>query len=321
MTNANTGVSRALTRALRREIDGLAYEIARARRGEASGVHRARVASRRLREALPLIATMAAPDRDHLERTVRGVTRALGGVREMDVARELLQKIARADHWRPAVLALLDRDCARVRRRREKAMLAKIDPAAAGELSARLMAMVTSIEHAARGRTAAAAAASRVRQRAAALRRALAAAGTLYSAEPLHAVRIAAKKLRYALEIAHLITRVSVGREIRLIKTAQTQLGEIHDMQVLQARVQAVASGSNLDRAMSGQLAAIEEGLEKRCRGLHAKFLRSAPRVRAIADALMRDAVLLFVGPRSGRMARMFPMRPGAPLVAAGGHR
>ena len=90
----------------------------------------------------------------------------------------------------------------------------------------------------------------------------------------------------------------------------------------MQGRVQAVASSSSkLDRATSRELAAIERGLETRCRELHARFLKSAPRVRALADALMRDAALFFVRQRTGRMARMLPTRSGALPAAAGGHR
>ena len=321
MAHATTGIPPALSRALRREIEELADKIARARRGEAAGVHRARVASRRLREALPLVATIVDLDHGHLEREVRRITRALGGVREMDVARDLLQKTAQAADWRPSLVELIDRDCARIRHRREKAMAARIEPRVVDDLLSRLEALLTANEGGKAAKAAAAVAAARVRRRAAALRAALAAAGTLYSAEPLHAVRIAAKKLRYALEVAHAVTRVGVAPEIRLIKNVQTQLGTIHDLQVLQGRVQAVGSSPRLDRATSRQFAGIDQDLERRCRELHGRFLKSAPRVRALTDAMARDAALLFVRDRAGRMARMLPTRSGGLPAAAGGHR
>ena len=65
-----------------------------ARAGEVSAIHQARVATRRLREALPLVAR-GAPGRK-LARAVRRLTRALGPVRELDVALLTLGELARA---------------------------------------------------------------------------------------------------------------------------------------------------------------------------------------------------------------------------------
>src|SRR5262245_11513668 len=55
MAHATTSISAGLARAMRRRLDVLADELPRARRSEVKGVHRARVASRRLREALAAI--------------------------------------------------------------------------------------------------------------------------------------------------------------------------------------------------------------------------------------------------------------------------
>src|SRR4029078_561600 len=87
MAHATTGIPGALARAMRRDADALALRLARRRRAAARGVHRARVASRRLREALPIASAIAHHDVRALERDMRRLTRALGGVREMDVGR------------------------------------------------------------------------------------------------------------------------------------------------------------------------------------------------------------------------------------------
>ena len=55
-----------------------------ARDGHAESIRQARVATRRLREALPLLAP--GPRGRALGKTVRRLTRALGPVRELDVA-------------------------------------------------------------------------------------------------------------------------------------------------------------------------------------------------------------------------------------------
>src|SRR5947207_253069 len=73
--------------ALDKQLRILLRQLPRARRGGADDVHRARVATRRLREILP-VAAHAADSRgcSRLARDVRRITRALGPVREIDVA-------------------------------------------------------------------------------------------------------------------------------------------------------------------------------------------------------------------------------------------
>src|SRR5512138_969342 len=67
---------------------------------DAEALHRARVATRRLREALPLVtSTVGGGALAGFRDSVRDATRALGGVREIDVALLLLDELAgqRAD--------------------------------------------------------------------------------------------------------------------------------------------------------------------------------------------------------------------------------
>jgi len=321
MAHATTGIAPALTRVMRRELDVVAREIVRARRGAESGVHRARVASRRLREALALAAAAGGPDGRTLERDVRRLTRALGGVREMDVARGVLRDLARAPQWRPGVVARIDRECARLRERRRKTLLAKLETSDVADLVGRIKTLIASIERAAKTPEAPAILAARVRRRAKVLVHALDAAGTLYAIEPLHQARLAAKKLRYILELVQQTRRMPVGREIRRVKDAQTRLGAIHDLQVVQERVQALASKADLDRTTTRQLAEFDRYLETRCREMHAKFLKSAPRLRALAEHMTRDLALRFVKPRVGRMARILSLPRATLPMAAGGHR
>src|SRR5262245_20241520 len=62
----------------------LAAAVTPALAGDTGGVHQARVASRRLREVIPVVGgPLALVAR--AKREVRGVTRALGPVRELDV--------------------------------------------------------------------------------------------------------------------------------------------------------------------------------------------------------------------------------------------
>ena len=63
--------------------------------GAPDAVHDARVATRRLRELLPLLDL--PPERsDQLRRDLRAATRRLGRVRELDVLLELVSRMSRA---------------------------------------------------------------------------------------------------------------------------------------------------------------------------------------------------------------------------------
>ena len=69
---------------IRQRLSALSRTLPGARKGDAHAVHQARVATRRLREALPLV--VPGKSGKTLARKVRRVTRALGPVRELDVA-------------------------------------------------------------------------------------------------------------------------------------------------------------------------------------------------------------------------------------------
>ncbi|HUF47098.1 MAG TPA: CHAD domain-containing protein, partial [Vicinamibacterales bacterium] len=109
VSHATTAVSTRLARRIEREARALRRHLRRARDGDVEGVHQARVASRRLREMLPL-AGLAAPDEVRaLTRVVRRVGRLFGPVREIDVSRAIWDAQARDGDWPPAVVAALER--------------------------------------------------------------------------------------------------------------------------------------------------------------------------------------------------------------------
>ena len=78
---------------IRQRTAALARGLAGARKGDVSAVHHARVATRRLREALPLVASGAAARK--VSRVAKRLTRALGPVRQLDVELLTLAEIER----------------------------------------------------------------------------------------------------------------------------------------------------------------------------------------------------------------------------------
>src|SRR5438067_223167 len=79
--------------------------------GEAEALHKARVASRRIREALPVVGAAAPPAAvKKLRRKVRNLTRFLGPIRELDVELGMLEKEAASEGVSRAALSLVRRE-------------------------------------------------------------------------------------------------------------------------------------------------------------------------------------------------------------------
>ena len=242
--------------------------------GDVEAVHRSRVATRRLREALPLIKG-GGRERRRLRRDLRRVTRGLGPVRELDVALALAGTLA--TDW-PDLAAVLDRVSARLfelRAHRRARLAKKVGRDDVDDLVDRVEVLLAQARPAGasrpsidRGRLA-----ERIAYRAAAIRAAAESAGALYAPEALHAVRIAAKKLRYALEVARAVRIAGAASAARRLRQYQDLLGLLHDLQVFSAhvtRVQAHLAGDDPDLATLSDLLM---HLEDRCRELHAAFV------------------------------------------------
>ncbi|MEZ5318656.1 MAG: CHAD domain-containing protein [Vicinamibacterales bacterium] len=289
-------------RLLRAGTDAVRRLLPAAVRGSVTGVHRARVASRRLRELLPVVAVAAGRDARAARRWLRHLTRTLGGVRELDVTRALLAAEARRWGWPAAPVARVDRGLARERAEQRRHLVARVRRLDAAPGLAALDALAADVEAADDLAPAAAALGSRVHRRARKLAEAIDAAGTLYEPDALHAVRIAGKKLRYALEVAHGAARLPLAAEVRQLKALQDLLGGLHDRQVLQHRLQAAMAAPRADRASVVRLEAWVARLERECRNRHARFVRRAPRLRDLAVRAAVETPLALVPARPGRM-------------------
>ncbi|MGH9172814.1 MAG: CHAD domain-containing protein, partial [Vicinamibacterales bacterium] len=85
----------ALLVLLSQRLTSLVDAMPAAQAGDMRSVHQARVATRRLREALPVLsASISTRSLGRVRRQVRRMTRALGPVRELDVALGHLDELA-----------------------------------------------------------------------------------------------------------------------------------------------------------------------------------------------------------------------------------
>jgi CHAD domain-containing protein len=297
-----------LARVLHRRVRALHRRLPGAAAGDPRGVHQTRVASRRLREAIPVVAA-GGPGKqaEKARRTVRRLTRALGGVRELDVALALLEELRFGAAVPREGLERVRAHIGRVRETRQARMIARLGKLDFDRLTRRLLALDEAWA-AERDRPAwRVALANRLPQRAGRLREAVDRAGAIYLADRLHAVRIAAKKLRYALELAGEIGAAPAAPAVRSLKRVQDVLGRMHDLEVLAAHIQEAGTDPGFPQTRADELARLAGACEEECRRLHARYLRLLPLLRAACDRAVREFPPLILRSGSGppRRARL----------------
>ena len=158
---------------------------------------------------------------------------------------------------------------------------------------------------------AAASAAAQGRRRARAAgrtaRRPIENAAGIYLPDRLHEVRIAVKKLRYALEIVRDLSGSRAAAASAALKRGQDLLGRMHDLEVLIARTRAVQARRVRDLQLSADLDRLVRRLETECRQLHGRYMASRRSV-ARDSRFMCAASRRRAEPRVGRVAAC-PMR------------
>ena len=267
--------SHPLASVVERRAAALARHLPDALAGDLAGVHQARVASRRLRETLPLVAAGGGTrSAGRALRAVRRVTRALGPVRELDVALDVLTGHLEA-HADEVVEGLVVRAwLERLRADRREAMLEALGARRLEQLRdavARVGVEVATID-APRARDVLRALGERIDRRADALAGVVAQTGVLYAPDPLHAVRIATKKLRYAVElVAELQPRRMPPGLLRTLKRRQELLGRIHDLEVLCG----FADRACAEAPRRVHAARLVGDWQRECRELHASYVRT----------------------------------------------
>jgi len=275
--------------------------------GDVRALHRVRVASRRLRELLPVL------ELDHtaahkLNRRLRRVTARLGTVRELDVLLLLIDELHVSTRGRTGPIARVgvaiskDRDDAR------KRLFHHLPIGDLQRVSRKLDKLVDQLveQEDAEPSTHAAGAQprghvkrvksgwrwaieARVAKRSSRLRAAIDEAGAVYLPERLHDVRIAIKKLRYAVELVGEATGARREAELRTLKRGQEILGRMHDLQMLIERVRDVqASLTPPSLVVWHDLDMVVKSLDDDCRRLHARYMRVRGILLVLADRLAR---------------------------------
>lgn len=237
-------ILRARAQALRKRLKKLTAKP------DATSVHRTRVAARRLRTAMKLFADTLPPGGPVAwNRPVRRMARRLGDTRDADVQIEQIESILTAGVPRidrpglkDVVRGLKDRrrtsarKIAKALRELEasgalRELISACDPGSASAVPDRQADASVVIDAPARAQIARAAAPAIIER----LEAMLALSDCVHrpeQVERLHALRIAAKHLRYALEIFAPALGPGVTPAIRAATELQAVLGEVHDADV-----------------------------------------------------------------------------------------
>lgn len=289
-------MSRSTTRndLLRQRLQRFTKKLQAIERDDPKGLHRTRVASRRLREVLPVLQL----DRDvaaKLGRRLRKITQRLGVVREHDVMHDLIDELAGAGRYPDRALRRVGESIAEHREHARRRLHAKVSVGQLRRVAVKLDKVAHTLESedtARRGRRTAQrswrwAIDARIARRASTLSAAMSQAGGVYFAERLHSVRIAVKKLRYALELSADVAGLKSTPELRQLRRMQNTLGRLHDLEVLIARIRQVqASLTPPDLTAWRELDALVVLLEDDCRRLHGRYMSERDLVAALCARL-----------------------------------
>ena len=264
-----------VTPLLLQRIKALFRPLPRALAGGEEDLHQMRVAARRLRVAIPLLARKASGRRvRRTERVLRGLSRTGGLSRDLDVG-----------------VALLDAELARIGLTPERRILRRRLVAARLRGRTRMAEALLDLEIArlrrdlrvlTRSADGFFAVSRRLREARAAVGTALlatvAALGDRFEPAELHRVRRQVRRLRYAGEVSAALRGqpAPAGGEVR---TLQDQLGGLHDSYVLSAWFarQAASCAARGDAAIAREAKAMHALFLMAAQAQHREFLALQP--------------------------------------------
>lgn len=229
--------------ALRQRLPALNAQLAGVRSADdIEAVHQMRVATRRLRAAFTLFAECLPNKRgEEWQREIKRITKALGAARDTDVQFDWLRKfLAKSTDpaWRPGI----NRAMLRLYQQRQRLQLKVVEALDRLEASHTLdglgtllrdqvvQARLNNVDPYATEVYLRAAEAIRLQ-----LEHFLAYDVYVYQPEhstELHAMRIAAKHLRYTLEIFAELYKDTLKQPLKVVKEMQELLGDLHDSDV-----------------------------------------------------------------------------------------
>lgn len=251
------------------------------RSAEPGAIHDARLAIRRMRAALPLLEAREDVGPDDWNLAFRTIGRALGELRDSDMADDLLREFVTRD---PAILPVANQVWAGLRVARAEAECTLAAALDSGRVAPVLTALRRRAFRSERSwvtvaATAAAESDRRLRlevgEKARRVESALLRPSKGYSARRSHKVRLHLRHLRHAIELAGITVVDNEAQHMHALERAISLLGRVHDLQVLIDMIAAHSTGSHAEvqRAFKGLLEAERDDVYR-------IYLRVAPELR-----------------------------------------
>jgi CHAD domain-containing protein len=273
-----------LDKAVQWNVRVLLSTVSGIRQGSADAIHDARVATRRLRAALPIAwGRRSKAELSKARRGLRRAGRALGRVRDLDVALTVLGGAERrlpasarcAGQLRSELVSRQERERRRLIKRIEKISFPEIE---------RERHLLPDIEWRSDPRWLLLERA--LLKRAARLASAVEAAGGVYFPNRLHTVRIHAKRLRYLLELVPAASK-DLRRAGKRLKKAQEVLGDLRDGQATADLVaEAAGAGAIGTAGPSEDYQPLRHWLEADVRDRHTQYLEHREDLLQTCDAV-----------------------------------
>ena len=275
------------TRYLHEQVGRLFDSLPGARRSEEEPIHQIRVASRRLRVVLPVVARKPAGRR--VRRALgrlRALTRLAGKGRDFDVCMALFEQKAPRMKNRPMVVSALRERLQAARKQAHRALAKDLADFDATRLREDLDILVErggeGMEEARFRLGNAIVVEERILLKE---RRAL---GRRFAPPELHAIRRRCRWLRYARELEHALF-AGDARPVKVFKDIQDLLGRLHDASMLAEWIarQAGVWESEGKQARATAARALGGRFQDHARSLHRRFLRHRPAtwMRSMAKA------------------------------------
>jgi CHAD domain-containing protein len=275
---------------LRKRVDQFTRVLHAVEKGDVRALHLARVASRRMRELVPMLQ-LERPVSRKISRRLRKITKRLGTVRELDVLLIQIDELHVSGRSGSGGLGRVGVRVSKARDEARKQLSEEMPTSEMARLARKLERLADELAEKERASSKATvrnwrwAIEARVAKRAARLAAAMSAAGALYLPDRLHSVRIAVKRLRYAVELSTEAAGARGSADIRLLKRGQDVLGRLHDVQMLVDQVrQTQASLAPPNVTVWRELDKLVSSLEDDCRRLHARYMRLRDALAALTE-------------------------------------
>jgi CHAD domain-containing protein len=280
---------------LKRGVSDLLDRLPEITEGTEEGFHQARVAIRRIREALAVVRDDYRHEAlDHIETRLREAARILGRVRDADVAQRLIQHVEARFPPAAATVATLRSSVASDQLSLRRRAIKKLETLELRELEHQLHEARRGLGWTASRTSWRTVLRTHMAARAGNVRAAMQHAGGVYFPNRVHSARVSIKQLRYTLELAKTTRTWRTPGALRLLKRAQAALGDAHDREMLVGRIAAL---SGPESPHADATAALQQFLAAEVRTLHAKYLASRSDILAVCQACERQA-------RPGRIAK-----------------